>query len=951
MKILPVRFLCSGLSFVMMWPAPGIITPAFAVEKPEPSIECKLSLWEAPKSHVSAQQTWDGDTANLVGYRSKGTDKLESQYVTGDILRISREEFPSEDRTVAESQSGVRSLTFDGREIVIDMPLVFTSASVRFLAETVRFTQRGSITFSGEPRDGGDGITIIANSIDTSNALHRPFQFVTQDARWSSSAKRVVTITAPGLRPAHDPRSVKKWIRSLTLDEDYAEPPKGADPYQSYVVTTGASGQTAYMKSLDAEMLWPQQVADKIARQFAQAPFDEDRNTFLAEKATKYLQLLRNTHHALARSVLSSTKTAIDLHVDQLGFHHYFIPRTGFADLQKSFKELADKQLISMAAWDSAILAAHGGRQFDQNRFDELSGKLQAANNDIESASDRVTAELGHLSQHEQDIAVVLQKIEQQRIIIQARRNDAAEKEKTNQTIGTATNVLVMAAAFLPVSAPVAIGVGTALSMTGKGVLAHNQGKTVTGLSVAQTLPSAIAEAKAFNTLATSVKANWDKVRSTVKSLKEKQDALPSAVGDDAKGKATTARNDAAEKAANALGEFGNSASVLFDKVRPPEPTQLSLDSFERDDTVLQELLKQVGDIRNAEAETLARLDVARKDIILKTGRRDEVRTDVETARASTLQNDREISRLEELAWTIRQTFLRDLAYNVAVLLRAYKYHTSLDPEGPINATYFSTYYRLSRPSTFSKEDREGEQFFYGGTETELGNQLKTQDKQLRDEVEALETQIDQGYHKYFDRIAQHNFLTEDKVLGCSDEDTANEDTATRRDRCNFVKAVNLEITRQVISVASGHTDVRPTAIPIPISIQEAFTGLPEKLLDASILVKVEDPTALQGKSIQYSLVHPFIGALRVGDACYTVDMRRADAIENVQRFTSSCDEGDACTHTPVMLKEEYIKENAALAALPLDARYYLEVRVRDSSDAQQLPKLTEIKIHLSYVQ
>jgi len=36
-------------------------------------------------------------------------------------------------------------------------------------------------------------------------------------------------------------------------------------------------------------------------------------------------------------------------------------------------------------------------------------------------------------------------------------------------------------------------------------------------------------------------------------------------------------------------------------------------------------------------------------------------------------------------------------------LLRAYKYHTSLDPEGPINATYFSTYYRLSRPNQNSE--------------------------------------------------------------------------------------------------------------------------------------------------------------------------------------------------------------------------------------------------------
>ena len=46
---------------------------------------------------------------------------------------------------VAASQEKVRTLTFDAREIIIDMPLNFTSANIRFLAETLRFTKRGSI--------------------------------------------------------------------------------------------------------------------------------------------------------------------------------------------------------------------------------------------------------------------------------------------------------------------------------------------------------------------------------------------------------------------------------------------------------------------------------------------------------------------------------------------------------------------------------------------------------------------------------------------------------------------------------------------------------------------------------------------------------------------------------------------------------------------------------------
>ena len=589
---------------------------------PDTSQECKRSLWEAPASNVPPQQVWDGDTANLVGYRSTGTDKLESQYVTGDILHFSRDEFPSESRTLVQSQSGIRSLTFDAREIIVDMPLVFTSASVRFLADTVRFTQRGSITFTSDPRPEGDGVTIIAESIDMSDALHHPFQFVTQDANWPANAKRVVSITARTGRPALTSAQLKKWARALTLDENYADPASGADPYQSYAVISGVAAQASYLKILDTEMLWPQQLADKVAREFAESPFDESRKVFLRDKAVTYLRLLRNTHHDIARSVLTSTRTSIDLSVDELGFHRYFIPRTGFPDYVKSFKKLADEQLNAMVQWDSAILAAHSGRKFDQQQFEELDSKLQSANADLDAASDTVTTELANLSKHEQDIAVLLQKIDQQRALIQHTRDDDKEKAQTNENIGVATNVLVMAASFLPVSAPVAIAVGVAVDATGKAVLAHNQGKTVTGLSVARTLPAAIEEAKSFKSLADAVSQDWNSVQKNTKALQDKQSGMSKAVGGDAKEKATTARNDAAEKTGDSIVKFGTSISNLFAKVLPPEPTQLSMDSYEQNDKALQDLLKQVGDIRNAEAETLAKVDAARKEVVLETGKR-----------------------------------------------------------------------------------------------------------------------------------------------------------------------------------------------------------------------------------------------------------------------------------------------------------------------------------------
>ena len=164
-----------------------------------------------------------------------------------------------------------------------------------------------------------------------------------------------------------------------------------------------------------------------------------------------------------------------------------------------------------------------------------------------------------------------------------------------------------------------------------------------------------------------------------------------------------------------------------------------------------------------------------------------------------------------------------------------------------------------------------------------------------------------------------------------------------------FLRDLNSEIQRQIGAVASGDLSLRPVPIPIPLQLTIPSTDQPEKLLDAEVRLQFEDNSVLENKTIEFSVVHPFVGVLWRDQSCATVDMRRSDAVENLQRYTTTCDGSSNCQHSSVNPKDIFSKENAALVALPLHAQYVMDVRVR-SAATETVPILYRVSLKLAFV-
>jgi hypothetical protein len=89
-------------------------------------------------------------------------------HILGDNIVLNRYNFPSLYRHMNNPNTNVRKLIVNARKITIDMPLIFDSTNLEFIAENIDFTKRTNIYFS-ENNENKNKIKLIAKNIDLSN--------------------------------------------------------------------------------------------------------------------------------------------------------------------------------------------------------------------------------------------------------------------------------------------------------------------------------------------------------------------------------------------------------------------------------------------------------------------------------------------------------------------------------------------------------------------------------------------------------------------------------------------------------------------------------------------------------------------------------------------------------------------------------------------------------------
>ena len=254
-------------------------------------IECTQPLFSSPPS-MDAFTRWEADRNYSIQARKNGSTGEYSIVVAGDTLWLSEKDLPSLKREPNSPHKDLYSITFDARIIVLDMALEFESANVIFKAETLRFTSRGKIVLSTPPKQGGDKVVIVTDSLDLTHAPNVPFVFVTNNWKyvtdatekpWPSDKQRSLSISANKADFA-DPGEFTEvgalsYFRARTLDKGFPKDgPNSEKPFS--IEISSASAASGYVSSLENAQ-WPVELAAKTGRYFSRAPFDEPSNTFL----------------------------------------------------------------------------------------------------------------------------------------------------------------------------------------------------------------------------------------------------------------------------------------------------------------------------------------------------------------------------------------------------------------------------------------------------------------------------------------------------------------------------------------------------------------------------------------------------------------------------------------------------------------------------------------------
>lgn len=288
----------------------------------------------------------------------------------------------------------------------------------------------------------------------TESPLH-PFVFVTRDANWPATTNRLVTVFSNDvkLRAGTQVPSEKKVLASaLTLDENYASFTSPTDKLKAYSVEIGTpAARDQFQKYIADIMLWPLESAEKIARQFSDAPFDDRNTAFLKDRISALYGSLPPGSHPVARSVLARTSHAIDAKVDNLGFYQYYVPRISFLQTLKEFVSLQGDTLTTLEAWDKEIVAAQKGS--------DLSGMVQSLDSNVGGLKVKLVSDqkaiddaVNDLAVKENTISSLAQVVDRSEAEIKAQIADDKKKQETNKNIAIGTKVDQQAVKALPPS-------------------------------------------------------------------------------------------------------------------------------------------------------------------------------------------------------------------------------------------------------------------------------------------------------------------------------------------------------------------------------------------------------------------------------------------------------------------------------------------------------------------
>jgi hypothetical protein len=904
--------------------------PAMAGSVPGDSADCTQSLYN-PTLNDSAFSYWSNDTSYTVTKTSDDNTHLDSYYVSGDTIRINEDQFPSLARPANAPNTAVKSITFDARLIILDMPIVFDSTSLSFFAERVVFTNRAAILFNSPmPQSGGDGVLIVTDEFDLSSAKTRPFQFKTDNWEfltdgsqkpWPAENRRTINVSANRVVTS-DPLfkdDLLKFFRNLTLDQKYGYAPAGLSsaPYTIHVADDMSIHQ--YDTNFSKTVLWPDELAAKVTRQFARAPFDSTNTEFLQTTYIRpYIQKFESSHSA-ASLRLNDVATAIRLGRDTFGQERYYVPRFSLDTVLQSFNDDLTATLKTASDWDAEVVKGFVGGPIDEAKVNQLRDQLSKDKTEIETAADNLGKSMASLTEKEQGIGQQLGIIKNHEDQLQAKLAELIAKDETNKKLQTATRVVAVVASLIPATAPVGIALGSAVLVTGDLVYKHNANQAVTGqsvISVVQTGVDFVGKVRAF-------RDSWDKLHTAIEKTQD-----PSVKGNDKRAEVNKAFIDAGR-------DFADKGKSVYKLLQVPEPTPLSLNELEKQDADLQQELQKLAALRVEESKDLTNVKeltdiVSQKTAVLISGQQQFY----ELLRAD-LRNDNYIVRQRNLALQIRDRLFEHLSYEASTLRRAYAYHTGRQLDAPADIVFFADDYKTITLNRVASAD--------------VAKTLSDQRLRAEKAYEALSLLAKNGQTDY---LSSRSLPLITVKLFTADSANINDP-----EQVEFLKVLNKSIADGA-AVRKDGTLVNKGAESFYVPFEDCQQGLnlPTKLLHIQVTsVVFESKSAMSGKTIELPVAHPGYGFVSDKRGCFYVDHRKADALQNDALYGTTIG-----IDGPINIKDVQSLYPGTLADLnkfakyPFCSKYFAYLTLKGSPKAEnwkQVPKIKHIEISFYSIQ
>src|ERR1035437_4276990 len=560
------------------------------------------SLYD-PRTAVAAADRWAADVSYSLTSRADKAGTVFDHYFSGDTIHLSPQVTKSLIRTEDTGFHDIGTITFDARMIILDMPLFFETARIRFFCDELLITELGEILFANKPRDGSDGITIVASQINLSAAKRRPLHLFdmipAKDfalSYWPVTNRRYLSVIANTIiPPASAPgtpasnlftnSTVKTGVLELAgitpemRSFDLFSP--GADRSAAlFSVEVGnEAAASAYVKALEERVVWPENFAAKVTRYFSRAPYEPDSSA-VSSKWIDYSNKTLGGHRPLAEGLLINIQEAIAKKTDLFGRSQFYVPNIDFVSLMSEFPGKIKAFTDLSAALEPLIVKAEVNTDIDPDEFKGAQQKSQQAAAEMVALNRLLDEQVNILMELQDFFAGQADLIQKQHDVIKEQVEESIRKNETKQVLQVGIKIAMTAASVLPVSAPFAIAASAAINLGGTIIQKANTGES---LGVAD-LKNVYETSKAFVDKTRVIRDSWDGLHKQIEGPFD------------------------AQKFGQAASKFGSDVSSILEAVKPPDSRTLSLTEAESKDAHLGNLLEAVAAKREVERATRSKV-------------------------------------------------------------------------------------------------------------------------------------------------------------------------------------------------------------------------------------------------------------------------------------------------------------------------------------------------------